>query len=155
MEWDSPEWREERNKKLLAWLKDDFDAFMCVLGFSAISETWDDLIDGDKKPSPEEINRAFLTAIVHLNANRFYVRHCATILPVVFIGINSWFDANELEKSTKVDHRALAFYIRNYCYEIVSICAFCVGGFDWLRSISLEMRMFFQHESYFTWEKKV
>lgn len=153
--WDTPEWREIRDQKLLGWMKQDANAVACVVMISGISEIWDDLIDKDRELSAAEINNAFMNAVVNLRLNPFYRQHESWILPVIVVGINAWMDANELEKSTEVDKRALSFYVRNYCYEVCSVCAFCAGGFDWLRSISNEMRLFAQHESYFSWEKKI
>lgn len=155
MIWDSPEWREARDDNLLRWMLGDADAARCVVLLSAISETWDDLIDGDKKLAPPDINQAFVNALVGLNTNPFYKKHQVTILPIVFAGINAWMDANELEGASTAEHRRLGFYIRNYAYEVCSICAMCAGGFDWLRSISLEMRLFCHHESYLEWEKRL
>lgn len=153
--WGSPEWRGERDRKLQEWLRGDMEAARCLIELSTAYEVWDDLIDRDKPVTDDLIHSGFLAALVCLNENRFWQAFQGRLMPLVITGINAWMDANVLEKGQTDKERALAFYIRNYCYEMVSMAAYCVGGWSWLRQVSLEMRMFFQHESYFTWEKRL
>lgn len=153
--WDSIEWRKQRDEKLRFWLKGNLFACDCIVQLSTVSETWDDLVDKDREVSNKEIDEAFSILLVRLQNNPFYLQFQTQLMAITLLGINAWMDANALEKADTEKERALAFYIRNYCYELTSAAAFFVGGWDWLRSISLEMRMFFQHESYFTWEKRL
>ena len=153
LEWNSPEWRGQRDLKLKEWFRGNEPALQTALLLSGISEVWDDLVDGDVKATTERINGAFVAALVRLRTNSFYVHNEVTLFPTIIAGINAWMDANELQGGTRED-RAQAFYIRNYAYELVSIIVFCIGGWDYLRSVSLEMRRFFTHESYFTWEHR-
>jgi len=154
-EWDSQEWRDSRDRNLLVWMLGDRHAASLIVDVSTMVETWDDLIDMDKDVSADEINRAFTIALVRLNNNPFFNAHKSAIMPILMIGVNAWFDANELEKSMDEAERMLAFYIRNFCYEFASLCAALVGGYDHLRRVSLEMRRFFKHESYLNWEKRL
>lgn len=153
--WDSPAWRKQRDGSLLRWMRGNHDAMRCVMSLGTVSEVWDDLIDKDKPLTEEHIHSGMMSALVFLNENPFWQAHSARFMPVIIVGINAWMDANELEKDPTKKARALAFYIRNYFYEVSSVGAYCAGGWQWLRSVSLEMRMFFQHESYFTWEKRI
>lgn len=153
-EWDSIAWRKERDEKLRHWLKGNLFAMEAVVQLSTVSETWDDLVDQDKPVAREQIDAAFSIVLIRLQNNPFFLQYQTQFMIGTMIGVNAWMDANQLETVQAPKERALAFYIRNYCYEVVSIAAFCAGGWDWLREISLEMRMFFQHESYFTWEKR-
>ena len=36
--------------------------------------------------------------------------------------------------------------------ELAMLCAFVVGGYDHMRSVSLAMREFFHHENYEEWQ---
>jgi hypothetical protein len=150
-DWDTPQWRELRDQRLIRWLRDP-DAVACVLTLSGIAEVWDDIIDNDN-PAPARVNRAFTDALVSLQFNPFYTRHQNMILPVVVVGINAWLDANELEGGD-TNQRMQAFYLRNYSYEVASIIAACALGWDGLRAVSLEMRSFFSHETYQEWEHR-
>lgn len=155
LEWDSQAWRALRDRRLAEWLRGDADAVECFIQLSTISETWDDLIDRDKPVADAQIHEVFSCALIRLQTNRFFLANHAAIMSAVITGVNAWMDANELETRATEKERALAFYIRNYCYEMLSVMVFAVGGWDWLRKVSLEMRMFFQHESYGQWEKRL
>jgi len=155
IEFDSPEWREERNKKLNEWLLGNQDAIRLVLDMGQLIETWDDLIDKDKPISDSDINDSFYAATVSLPLNPFYAQHAPLIASQMIVSINSWQDANALETSDNEKMRMLAFHIRNYTTEILNICVFLVGGMAHLRNTSMEIREFFTHESYANWEHKL
>lgn len=154
-EWDSIAWRKDRDSNLRKWMKGNLFAVDTVIQLSSISETWDDLIDKDVPVGPDRVNEMLTTVLVRLTNNPFYNAYQTQFMITTMIGINAWMDANSLELAPTPKERALAFYIRNYCYEVTSVACFCATDWDWLRSVSLEMRMFFQHESYFTWEKRL
>jgi len=152
-EWDTPQWRVKRDELLATWLLGDFHAVECAVLLSEIAETWDDLIDQDVTVTADKINRAFIAMLVRLELNPFFEQHRLTIMPVVYVSINAWLDANTQESGVR-EERMAAFYLRNFSYEIINVIALCVGGWDHLRSISMDMRRFFTHESYFTWEHR-
>lgn len=151
-EFDSQEWREERDKRLLEWFLGNEDAVRCYVTLSSIGETWDDLIDKDKEITNKEINAAFLNALVFLQNNPFYVSYRAFLEPVLIISINAWFDSDILQKSDNGKWRMLAFYLRNYDSELAQACAFCVGGFEQMRKVSIDIRQLLNPESYDQWE---
>ncbi len=153
--WDSPEWRQVRDKSLFRWLREDSAAVDCVVCLSTISEFWDDLIDKDHTLTEQEIHRGLLAAMIGLQENPFWNRWHHKIMPVVIVGTNAWLDANELEPSQSDTERMLAYYLRNYAYEVATMAVYCAGGWDWLRSVSMEMRRFFQHDSYFDWRNEM
>ncbi len=148
LKWDSQEWRIDRDERLLRWMRGNADAADCVVALSTVSELWDDLIDRDRPVSDEEIHKGFVSVLIGLNDNPFWNGFHVKLMPIVIVGTNAWLDANKLQQSGSDNDRMLGFYIRNYCYEIASMAAYCAGGWDWLRSISMEMREFFQHDGY-------
>jgi hypothetical protein len=152
-EWDSKPWRELRDAKLGTWMLGNADAAQTIVMLSTISETWDDLVDGDEVTAGE-IHGAFISATVGLQCNPFYKKWEPMITGVVLAGINAWLDSLELERSDNEAGRMQAFYIRNYAYELVNVCAFAVGGFAHMRAVSQEMRAFVTHETYQQWEHR-
>lgn len=153
MKWDSNDWRKLRDAKLEEWLGED--GAKCIVLLSTVSETWDDLIDRDKPVSGEEVTNAFLITLVQLDLNPFWKMYKSYLFPVMVVGINAWLDANYInEHKADRKHLMLAFYIRNYAAELVQIAAFCVGGFEHMRKVSLEVREFLNHETYFEWENR-
>jgi len=149
--WDSAPWRRVRDANLLRWMLGNDDAVKTIVMLSAISETWDALIDGDAVTS-DEVHGAFISATISLNLNPFYKQWEPMITGAALAGLNAWMDSIALEKSESIPERMQAFYIRNYIYELVNVCAFAVGGWAHMRSVSQEMRAFFTHETYSQWE---
>lgn len=153
-EWDSEEWRRIRDDRLQAWMLGDQEAFRVALALSTIAETWDDLLDGDRKVSEDEINTAFIAALVGLQSNQFFVRHSASLLPLMIATINAYLDANRFEKADDEKLRMMAFHLRNMGVDITIAITLLVGGFDHMRAVSAEIRQFFAHESYREWEHR-
>lgn len=153
MQWDSKPWREVRDQHLLRWLDGDIDAVATFVMLSTISETYDDLIDGDPV-SPEQVHSTFIAATVGLQFNPFYKRWESLIYGAMLAGLNAWLDSLELERREGEASRMHGFYLRNYLYEVLNVCAFAVGGFEHMRSVSMEMREFFTHETYRQWEHR-
>ena len=152
-EWDSGEWRKVRNRKLREWLLGDVHAVDSILTLSQISETWDDIVDGEPV-TPDAVNAAFVAAVVTLGRNPFYQRNKAFLDGILMVGINAWLDSTELERKPDEASRMYAFFLRNYCYELTSAHAYLVGGWAHMRKVSHEMRLFFTHETYAQWEHR-
>jgi hypothetical protein len=149
-EWDSEAWRLERDRKLREWIKNE-SAVQCVIMLSGISELWDDLIDEEVVPE-QRVHRAFVQAIVGLQFNAFWSDHKHMLMPVVIVAINAWMDANVMQRAEDRNERILAYSLRNLTYELASMAAFCVSGWEGMRDVSLEMRRFFINDRYDDWE---
>lgn len=152
--YDSIDWRASRDEKLLSWLCGDADAVAFVVNLSTIIEIWDDLIDGDRKPSDAEIHNAFLLALFDMQANTFFSRHKTHLLPLIMTSINAWLDSVDMERGRDRHERMWAFFLKDYGRELFIQCAFLAGGYNHMRSVSMEMRRHFTHETYETWEHR-
>jgi hypothetical protein len=147
-EYDSPEWRNERDVFLAEIIKDsDALAFLGIMG--EIAEIWDDLIDRDKPVSNHEINRAFWLAIVGLQANPFYAKHQAMLLPLMAAGMNAFMDSAEMEHGDTQD-RATAYVLRDAYLEVVSMVIGIAQGFEAMREHSAKVRRYLMvsHETF-------
>lgn len=149
---DTPEWRDERNEKMLEWMAGNPYAVQTALILGDACEMWDDLVDGDKVVTPQDVDRVLVGVFVGLATNPFWQQARQFIEPIVIVAINSWMDANTFANSKDEKLRQLAFHIRNYSTEVAMACAFVAGGWEHLRKVSSEMRQFFQHESFSEWE---
>lgn len=150
--WDTPEWRQERNQRLMGWFCENKDAVVCMVLISSIVEIWDDLIDKDKDLNDNKINMAFMQALIDLPSNSFWKQYQPLLQPVMLVSINAWMDATEAEKSDECWKRRMAFYLRNLSMELVLQIAQITGGWDHLRKVSMDIRTFFAHEDYEQWE---
>lgn len=147
MKFDTPEWRDERDRLLLEWMLGTTEAVDFLVTLFHIAEVWDDLIDKDKPVSDDQINEAFVMSLFDLGENPFYARHGAFLRPVMVLGVNAWLDSVNYERHADPHWLTWAFVLRNWYMELVSACAFVVGGFAHMRKVSMEARQFFQSET--------
>ncbi|MGH8444914.1 MAG: hypothetical protein ACREVL_06580 [Solimonas sp.] len=117
--------------------------FCLLLG--SVSQTWDDLIDGDKPVTAQQINAAFFKALIQIPANRFYRIHFASLQPLMQAAAYDWLAANELERGG-ADEQALAYVLRDSLVAVVTQCAALVGGHGWAIDHAAAIRRYFHDE---------
>ena len=136
-----PEWYALRNEKVFEWLSGNSDAINLLLAVNQIIETWDDLIDKDRQLSDERVNLAFYNALVTVPNNNFYIEHRQYLTPIIIQAINTWLDANKLERGD-VNDRAIAYTLRFMGIQLIQALVFLTGGVEKLRKHSIEMWRF-------------
>ncbi|MBX9609680.1 MAG: hypothetical protein K2Y51_25955 [Gammaproteobacteria bacterium] len=134
----SPEFQTER---LNYFLKGYRPAIDFVATFSSLCQVWDDLVDGDRPVTADDINRAFEGALLHLAVDPFYQEHFAALHILVRMGINAWLDSNKLIELGGKDHLILAYVLRDLVGEVAIASAGIVGGYEWMREVSLDIRL--------------
>lgn len=87
----------------LEWFGGNQDALDVCRLLVTLSHTWDDLVDKDKPVLENDINNAFLIALVYLPSNPFYKYIQAQILPMWITVVSAYQTANYFEQ-TKDDH---------------------------------------------------
>ena len=107
----------------------------CETVFS-ISQTWDDIVDQDKE---YDVNGMMWEALITLPNNPFYQQYFDILNPLLQACIIDWMDSNELCKGTQ-EEKVAAYVLRDSLTNIIIHCARLVGGFDWMREISMEVR---------------
>jgi hypothetical protein len=117
----------------------DHDAAVFCESFFYITQVWDDLADGDKAVGEPEVSRAFWLALVEMPKNAFFVRHRESLTAFIGQAACAWFDANWLEHGT-THEKTVAFVLRDTVAGLISLCAYLVGGFDYMRLVSPEVR---------------
>lgn len=146
MEYDTPAWHTHRDSKLADWVGNPA-AVKFIQDVGVIAETWDDLIDGDKPVGPDDINRAFLLALVELPSNPFYDAHRHSLLPMLLAGANAWVDSTTYERSTDLSQKAYAYVLRDWYVEIVLLVIALTKGVPAMRAVSMDVRAFFTHDA--------
>ncbi len=117
----------------------------CDLIFG-ISQTWDDLVDGDKKVTPAKINKVFMDAMIRLPQQQFYARHYPQLFPVLQSCLYDWLTANELERGSEHE-KTLAFVLRDSLSAIVVYCASIIGGHDHAIAVAPAVRKYLHDET--------
>lgn len=132
---------KENRLKSLRYFRNNVDAVRFLETIGYIVQVWDDLIDRDKELNDETINRAFWMALVELQDNPFFHQYYKDLIPIIRDGVNAWLDANNFERGDSEHEKQLAFVLRSMIYNLRFHCAYLIGGYDWLRTISKEMRL--------------
>ena len=154
-EFDTEEWRALRDEKLYAWLQDEA-AVDYVVSVSGLCEVFDDLIDGDKEVTPEDIHRTLFVALVDLPANPFFHRHANALVPVHLTGIVAWLDANRLEKSENTNDRIFGYALRDQYMDCLLMAVCLTRGRETMLNLTAEIRHFFTaHESFEEYDAKL
>lgn len=127
--------------RLVGWLKGDEPAVAFVSDILDVAHFWDDLIDGDKELSAADVNSAMWKALVRLHENSFFSRHKLTLMPLIKLAVVNWHTANSLEESGDSRDLQVSFILRSSYSDIVTACAFLVGGRDWALDVASEVRL--------------
>lgn len=112
-----------------------------------ISQTLDDLIDGDKPVTGDAIYRAFWDAMIEVPANPFYRQHEPALRPLMAAALQDWRDSVCLERHGDNHGRTLAFVLRDQLTSLVVQCAGIVGGFEWMQQVAVEIRRHFHEDA--------
>lgn len=116
-----------------------------------ISQVMDDLIDKDKPVSDEQIHNAFWGALVAIPSNTFYRECDLELRPLIASALQAYRDSVEFERSSMVRHTQIAHIIRDQLTDVVISCARLVGGVEWMREVSAQIRDHFHEEDYNTY----
>lgn len=123
--------------KVFGWMRGHQDAVDLIVALHHIVETWDDLVDKDAEVPSDGINRAFHAALVDIPRNRFYQDHFALLNPIIESAILDWYAANDCEKAKNYE---TAWALANDGLSVAVMCARIIGGTEWARTVSVEIR---------------
>lgn len=132
-------------EKLFYFFKGDEWAVRFCVDFVYICHLWDDLIDKDKDRTDQEINDAFRIALVDIPTNPFFAKHRQALCPIVLNIILRWQDANVLERGNDHD-KHMAYMHRAGMLEIFNICAYLIGGPNWVYEVGPDMRRMYEEK---------
>lgn len=127
------------------------EAVAFVEAAARISQTWDDLVDGDAAVASDRVNEAFWEAMT-LPENLFYAQHYHRLQPVMQTAMADWMAANTLERNS--DHgRNLAFVLRDNLAALITQCALLIGGYEWMRQVAPAVRWHVHEEPLATYKE--
>ncbi len=124
---------------MLHAFRGDLDAIRLIDDLRLIAGVWDDLYDGDKGLTKEQISKAFWAATVSIPSNPFYLRFASDLRPVMAVGIINWQIANEYEHGLH-EERVLAHVLRYSIADVATLIAMLIGGPEWVAAVGPELR---------------
>jgi hypothetical protein len=116
------------DEEKLAWFGGNTDALNLFHHLVELIHIWDDLIDKDKPVSDEQINKAFLIALVYMPSNPFYrvIQH--QILPMWVMSAAAFEVANKFEKEKDEHGIEIAHNLRYAAGHVVAYMSIvCLG----------------------------
>lgn len=130
------------------WCRGDPYAVRLLLDLGAITQVWDDAVDGDRTLTREAVDGAFIRALTALPRNPFWLRHQADLLPLLEAWIIDWQTATDIERAAAGGMPdpllrpllRVAWLIRDSSAAIIIKCAAIIGGWEWAREVSLQVR---------------
>ena len=138
---------EKDIEELNRWMKHDRDAVLLILTLFRVFHVWDDLVDGDKEVTEDDINEAFWMLFNNLPGNRFYIDNFPTLQPLIIQGILDWRTANVMERSHNEHEKTIAFTLRCNVLQIIQHCALIIGGADWANQVGPDIRLYGQEHT--------
>lgn len=130
---------------LVRVLKGNADAIRFVQALTGVYDVWDDLIDGDPV-TPEQVDRAFFSALVTVPTNPFFLANREVLQPLILTGMLGWWAANNLERQPDERARRVAYVTRCDPANVIVMCAALVGGMDWARACGSEIELYINSE---------
>jgi hypothetical protein len=131
---------------LVRVLKGNADAIRFVQALTGVYDVWDDLVDGDPV-TPEQVDRAFFSALVMVPTNPFFLANREVLQPLILTGMLGWWAANNLERQPDERARRVAYVTRCDPANVIAMCAALVGGMDWARACGSEIELFINSEA--------
>lgn len=116
------------NEGKLEWFGGNQDALNMYRMFVDMTHVWDDLVDKDRSLSEDDINRAFMIALVYLPANPFYRSIQQAIMPMLVTTMSAYHTANHFEKTKDLHGLEIAHGLRYAAGHIIAYAVnVCIG----------------------------
>lgn len=129
------------SQQLARWLKGDPWALLALEDLGAITQVWDDCVDGDQVLTRDAVDGAFIRALCGLPRNPFWLRHQAELLPLLEAWIVDWQTATTIEQRGGPEPMMrVAWVIRDSSAALIVACARIIGGREWAQEVALEVR---------------
>ncbi len=128
------------DEQLLSYFKGNQHAYKYIVDLYKAIHLWDDLIDRDCEVTDHEINQVMFRLICEVPTNPFYLEFHYELAPMLRAMVTDWMDSVRLERDLGVDGRAFAYGLRASFSNMFIQVAYLVGGYDWMRKVSSEVR---------------
>ena len=122
-------------------MKGNQDAIRLVFDFVRALDIWDNLYDGDKPVSPDEVNELCGILLLEIHTNRFFSENAHMFMPILRASFMNWRISNAMCRG---DHesRIQAHVLRYAPIDLIVMAAAIIGGEDWAVQCGPEIRRF-------------
>ena len=136
------------------WFGGNQDALNLFFMLADISQIWDDLVDNDREVSSQEINNAFLIALVYIPSNPFYQTIREQITPMWMTVISAFEVANKFEQEKNEHGLEIAHNLRFALGHVVAFMVQTCVGYAKSREILPDIWKIIVNERYDEYRKE-
>jgi hypothetical protein len=145
-------WTDDYTKLMQTWLKGNQEAIAFIHTAFTIAHTCDDLTDRDQTVETATMQQAFWLSLIELPRNRFYVEHFVLLNGTLQTAFLNWQVANRLELTEEVLAKQVAFVLRSSYTDLITLCAWILGGTAWAIQVGCESRLHASYEGFETYQ---
>lgn len=116
------------------------DAYRYIISLVRFFHMMDDIVDGDKPVDDKRLARETVDFLRETMVNPFVAANSAILFVQITLGVNSWLDANDWEKSRSKVMKRDADVVKSGYHEILFAIAFLTGGLEHLKSVTTKYR---------------
>jgi hypothetical protein len=138
-----------RRARLLEIFQGDSDAVSLIEDVIAVTEVWDDLVDGDREVTADDVTEAFTRALVDIPSNPHYLRHGAALRAVLLGAILGWLDSDAMrgDKVLGAEDVITAHVVRYQIVDVALVLLVRLFGLPYAREHSTEIRRMYRAET--------
>lgn len=140
------EMTDEYKILLAGWLKGHAEAIAFIETVYCVIHTCDDLTDRDKTVMTNEVQDSYWHALIELPRNAFYIANFALLNGTLQLAYLNWQIANRMEVDDVLNGKEIAYTLRSSYVDLVTICAWILGGKEWAVQVGYASRLHAGHE---------
>lgn len=137
------------------WLKGNDLATEFIVTLYNILHLVDDLTDRDHVTTTRQMQQGFWDALITLPRNAFYVTHFALLNGALQTAILNWHAANRMEVTEAANAKEVAYVLRSSYNDLITLCAWIIGGQDWSMKVAYECRLSASREGFAEYQEKL
>lgn len=139
---------DEYRARVHDWLRHDAGAVAFIDTLFGILHVVDDLTDQDKPVTITQVHDALWHALITLPRNAFYAANFALLNGTLQTAILNWHAANRMEVTEATNAKEVAFVLRSSYNDLITVCAWIIGGDEWARKVAYEVRLYASDEGF-------
>lgn len=148
---------DQAEETFTRWACGHEDAVRFLFQIGRVARLADDITDGDSRNVAADMGRLLFEALVTLPTNPFFLRHHATLAPILANVALTWEATEDWRRSNNEKTRMFAFVLRECSEQIATTVAMITGGYDHARTVIREAHLICtigDNETFSDWENE-
>lgn len=133
MDTENKEWRAKREASIRRWFCNNQGAVDLYYLFGDVSELADDVTDLDKPLRADKVAAILTSCLFVFATNELWDRWRIPLFLLILISINDWLDSEFYDGDYQV-------FLKERHITLAHALAYICGGYEHMRSVSMEIR---------------